>query len=206
MIESYEEYTNAQARLSELGASAFTLPEDEAEMHTLAEEIQAYEQAVGFRPAFEVCDEDSLAWYVGKIADAESRKKRIEAQAKAMIADEDRRIEGLQWRYGTQAEAVMRELLTQGRKGAKSVKLLTGTIGVKKTPGRVKFDGDVQAIPHGLFEHVVVQKVDAAELNRRIKVVGDTAYSVATGEELAVAGLSVTPESEKVYVKAGKEE
>lgn len=206
---THQEYLDAIAFLNQWFAADPERTIDDIQSYTPAGDalyrIQEYERVHEIEQppvAFRIDTAERLAWYTGKLVEAEAKKKRIQAQADAMIADVDRDVRGLQWRYGEQAESMLRELLTQGRKGAKSVKFLTGTITLKKTPGRVKFDGDLTNIPFELYEHVVSKKVDATALNKLIKVVGNTAYDTSTGQELSFEGLSVTPEGEKIAVKA----
>lgn len=203
-IETHEQYVAMQEQFAAIASN----PETATSVDALAEisaALTAYEREVlGCQPTFQVDNEDTLSWYVGKIADLESKKKRIQAQADAMIADCQREIDGLQWRFGDQVEGVLRSLLT-GRK--KSVKFLTGTIGLRKTAGRVSFEGEsYAALPAELHDKVVVEKVDSTALNRMVKVVDGKAYLTETGEELSVPGLIIKPESEKLYVKVGQEE
>ncbi|TDE87393.1 host-nuclease inhibitor Gam family protein [Deinococcus sp. S9] len=201
-IETHEQYLAAKQRFHELDQQADASPE---ELSDLASAILAYEEEViGVKPAFEVRDLDTLSWYVEKQSDLASKIKRIEAQAAAMIRDVQREIDGLEYRFGHQAERVLRENLT-GKK--KSLKFLQGTIGLRKTPGRVKFEGDIRDLPLAVaMRDVVITKVDQTKLNREIKVVGDKAYLLETGEEIGFPGLTVTPEGEKVFVKAGQED
>lgn len=204
MIETHAQYVAMQQQFNAI----VDAPETDTSAGALAElsaALTAYEHDVlGVREAFQVDDEDKLSWYTGKIADLESKKKRIQAQADAMIADCQREIDGLEWRFGEQAQRVLRGLLKGKRK---SVKFLTGTIGLRKTAGRVSFEGESYAtLPAELHDKVVVEKVDSAALNRLIKVVDGRAYRVDTGEEVEADGLVVKPESEKLYVKAGGDE
>lgn len=205
-IETHEQYLAAKNRFYVLDHTAGLSDDGYAEMHDLATSILDYERDVlGIVPEFRVRDSESLEWYIGKIADLESKKKRIQAQADAMIKDIDRNLAGLEFRFGDQAERVLRDQLTGKRK---SLKTLHGTIGLRKTPGRVGFGGPLERLAEQLgdeFAHTVT-KVDSAALNKAIKVVGGTAYFVDGGEEVQIEGLEIKPEGEKLYIKAGSEE
>ena len=207
MIETHEQYIQAKEQFHALNTFGPLTTEIESEMEGLAEDILTYERDVlGIRDAFQINSLSALEWYIGKIADRESLKKRIQAQADAMIADVDREIAGLTWRFGDQAEVFLRAQLT-GKK--KSLKTLRGTIGLRKTPARVSVQDPVALLaelPDDLREQVAVTKPDTTILNRLIKVIDGKAYRADTGEEVAASGLVVKPESEKLYVKSGGDE
>lgn len=200
-IETYEQYEQAAQRINRLYSDGLS---GTPEAQELAGALTTYEREVlgiEHRDGWTF----SLEWYVGKVADAEAKKARIQAQADAMIADEDRFIRSLQWRYGALAERALRESL-KGR--ARSVKFLTGTISLRAVPARVSVTDQetlVQSLPTDLYLEVVETKVSSALLNKAVKVTGDHAYRADTGEQLSLEGLSVTPASEKVTVKIEKE-
>lgn len=180
-------------------------PEGDALHRIDTYEAQQGEEMQRTTAFFQVDTMERLEWYVAKVAEKESLKKRIQAQADAMIADVEREIAGLQWRFGDQAEAFLRTQLT-GKK--KSLKTLRGTIGLRKTPGRVSV-GDAEALLASLPDtknEFVVEKVDSTALNRFFKVVGNKAYRIDTGEEVAVPGLVIKPEGETLYVKSAGDE
>ncbi|GAA5533864.1 hypothetical protein Dalu01_02272 [Deinococcus aluminii] len=185
---------------------------DHAEFHALYLAITAYEEDAGLaeapKPAFQITTPDHLAWYVGKKADLQSKAVRIKAQAAAMLRELEREEERLDARFAEQAEQVLRAQLS-GRK--KSVKFLTGTVGLRKVPGRVQV-ADEAALENAILtqapflDSVIVKKIDARLLNSLVKVEGDAAFLAEDGTVLALPGLQVTPGGEKFYVKAGNEE
>lgn len=209
-IETHEQYVQAVEQLrARRAALRSEHPEREyvvdQEGYDLGEAIAAYERDVlGIKEAFCINSESRLEWYIAKLTEGQSKKARIMAQAAAMCKDIDRELEGLRYRFADQAEAHLRTQLTGRRK---SLKTLHGTIGLRKTPGRVSFEGDMMTdLPDELYDRVVVTGVDSAALNRLIKVQGDSAYLAETGERVDFGGLKVKAESETLYVKAGAEE
>lgn len=208
LITTHEQYVYLKSYLEQLLSDPNHNPND-AQMtaQMTAQRLEEYEREVlGIKPEFRVDDEETLEWYVGKLADLESKKKRIQAQADAMIADCQREIDGLQWRFGDQADKVLRSLLSGRRK---SVKFLTGTIGLRSTPAKVKDGGlDLTALSFfhpDIYKAVVSEKVDYNALNRMVKVVDGQPVDAESGEVLEVAGLQIVPAVEKMYVKAGAE-
>jgi len=204
MIETHEQYLKAKADFHLHNGDPFG---DEDVVGDLARAILAYEQDVlGIKPTFRIDSEDALRWYVGKITDAESKKARIMAQAAAMCRDVERQAEGLRFRFEGEAMTFARTLLDGKRN---SVKFLEGTVQFRKTAARVSVEDAetlLQELPDDLRAEVREEKVNAAVLNRLVKVIEGRAYRVDTGEEVAVNGMKVTPEGETFSVKAGKED
>jgi len=184
---------------------------DHAEFHALYLQVTAYEEEAGVAQVpqqdFVIDSLERLEWYVGKKADLQSKKARLKAQAEAMLRDLERTEERLDWRYSQQAEQVLRMQLT-GR--SKSVKFLTGTVGLRKVPGRVQVIDEsalqqaIQAL-HPELGEVIVPRIDTALLSRLVKVEGEQAFVTEDGTVLELPGLGVVPSGEKFFVRAGKE-
>lgn len=205
-------YPEALTRIEHLwraGANKAEHP-DHTEFDRLYHEITAYEEDAGIAAAprtdFQLSTLEHLEWYVGKKADLASKISRIKAQAAAMIRDLEREEERLDWRYAEQAEAVLRTQLATRR--GKSLKLLTGTVGVRKVAGRVTVLDDAalqDAIrtqaPH--LQEAITTRVDPKRLSQLVKVIGDTAYRPDAGEaQDLLPGLGIVPERETFYVKS----
>ena len=204
-------YPDALARIQVLwnaGASQVGHP-DHAEFEGLYAAITVYEVAEGLsapQQQFQIDTLERLQWFVGKKADLQSRKVRLKAQYDAMLRDIERNEEHLDWRYAAQAEQVLRSNLGKGR----SLKLLTGTVGLRKSAARVGTTDDaalLQALEAagGELATVIEPKINLTALNRLIKVEGDVAYLVSEGTVAELPGLSIKPASEIFFVKAGKE-
>lgn len=204
-------YPDALARIQVLwnaGASQVGHP-DHAEFEGLYAAITVYEVAEGLsapQQQFQIDTLERLQWFVGKKADIQSRKVRLKAQYDAMLRDIERNEEHLDWRYAAQAEQVLRSNLGKG----KSLKLLTGTVGLRKSAGRVGATDDaalLQALEAagGDLAAVIEPKINLTALNRLIKVEGDVAYLVSEGTVAELPGLSIKPAGEAFFVKAGKE-
>ncbi|GBF04716.1 hypothetical protein DAERI_020313 [Deinococcus aerius] len=207
-------YSASLARIQELwcaGAGQADHPAH-AEFHALYEDIMGYEQEAGMstapEPAFQIDTVERLEWFVGKKADIQSKIARVKAQAAAMIRELEREEAGLDWRFGTQAERVLRAQLS-GRK--KSVKFLVGTAGIRKAPGRVQVT-DEATLERAILtqapylDSVIVTRIDTRTLNQLLKVEGDVAHLTEDGTRVELPGLSVTPVQEKFYVRAGQED
>lgn len=205
------EYQAALRRINELWQAGAGTPghPDHAAFDALHGTVTTHEQQLGLSAptpdTFQITTAKHLEWYVGKKADIASRISCIKAQAAAMIKDLEREEERLDWRYAQQAEGVLRGELTGRRK---SLKLLTGTVGLRKASGRLSVTDDaaLQAAIPKLAPHLqdaITTRVDPRRLGQLLKVVGDETYAAGDGEhQPALPGLHVTPEREVFYVKA----
>ncbi|WP_043805007.1 host-nuclease inhibitor Gam family protein [Deinococcus gobiensis] len=204
-------YADALTRIQALwnaGASQIGHP-DHAEFEGLYAAITVYEVAEGLsapQDQFQIDTLERLQWFVGKKADLQSRKVRLKAQYDAMLRDIERNEEHLDWRYAAQAEQVLRANLSKG----KSLKLLTGTVGLRKTAARVGTTDDAALLraleaAGGDLATVIEPKINLTALNRLIKIEGDTVYLVSEGTIAELPGLSIKPATETFFVKAGKE-
>lgn len=203
-IQNHDEYLAAARRLNEIWGAGLT----NAESDELIDRLKEYETEVlhmDTPEAFAIDTEERLEWFVGKVADLESKRKRVLSQAAAMVKDIDNQLAGIKFRYGQQAEDTLRSLLN-GR--SKSRKFLTGTVGVRKTPARVSVQDHATLyaeLPEDLRDEVSVHKIDPTILNRMVKVVDGHAYRTDTGEDVTVNGLKVVDPGEAFYVKTGDE-
>lgn len=189
MIQTHEEYVALKGNQTPDPATLEAIAEYEAGLPDLA--------AVPGDPG------SFLEWYTGRKADYASQKVRLKAQYEAMLRDIERQEEGLDYHFADRAERELRAQLT-GR--SRSVKFLTGTIGLRKKPGSVNgADVPLELWPEEA-QSAIVTKVDGTLLKKVVKVVGEKAYLAETGEPLELPGLRVTPESEAMYIKTGKEE
>jgi len=139
---------------------------------------------------FVVDSPEKAAWVVGKIAALDAKEKIITDQSKAMIADIENDRKYLMFRFGAQLEGWAAENLERGKK---SVKLLTGTLGFRKSGGRFKVVDEDAALGWAT-EHLpesvkIVQTVSSERLRQSF---------LSTGE--LPAGCDFTPEENKFYV------
>jgi len=158
------------------------------------------------RPAFAVTDEGSLSWYVNHLMRLEDEKARIQAQAAAMVADLEREAERLCHLYEDQARAVVRGLLAGRRQGARSVKLLTGTVGFRTVPARLEVRDRVNALDwvEAVAPECLEQRIDQVALGHRYKVHGAEVVDTSTGEVVAPLGFVPRPAEERFYIRAAR--
>jgi phage host-nuclease inhibitor protein Gam len=159
---------------------------------------------------FRISDAQTLAWYAGRLARYARDKVALKSQYEAMTRDIEREEESLVARFGVQAEAVLRDLLTQQkRKNAKSIKFLQGTIGFRTTPEGLKIE-DKEALMESmqtqmetqvLADKLIHQTIDATEFKRYFTVVNGSLFLRSTGEAVELEGLELTPAVEKMYTK-----
>ena len=76
-----------------------------------------------------VDDDKYASWVIGKLLDRAAQQKRVKAQAAAMVGELEADIRGLVWRFGRALETWAEPKIAAGRKGARSFKSLSGTIG-----------------------------------------------------------------------------
>ena len=77
-------------------------------------------------------DDDYAAWVVGKILDRQAQIQRVEAQAREMVAQLHNDLSGLAYRFKAPLQEYARRLIeSSGRKGQRSVKTLSGTLGFR---------------------------------------------------------------------------
>jgi hypothetical protein len=87
------------------------------------------EAAVGPAPSG---DDGMAAWVVGKILDRQAQIQRVEAQAREMVAQLHNDLSGLAYRFKAPLQEYARRLIeASGRKGQRSVKTLSGTLGFR---------------------------------------------------------------------------
>jgi|GEM_PF-5208381 len=164
------------------------------------------------RVEFAVDSPERLEWYVRKQAAIQDEIARVKAQAAAIVRDLERQAQGLEFRFGSQAEVTLRRLLADGkRKNAKSHKTFFGTIGLRTTPASLKVVREdavieaLRALPE-VADAAVVTRVDAAALKRLVKVQDGLLVVADTGEVVDLPGVQITEPEEKVYIKTAKAE
>lgn len=125
------------------------------------EEISHFLGRIG---EFEVEDEESANWVVGKIRERQMKAEDIKAQADAIIRDCNRAVEGILWKYGSALKEWAKTQLTKFKTGkrageyrTKNVKLLEGTIQFTKVGGWKCFDKD-------LFQAEFIDKLEKSVL------------------------------------------
>ncbi len=80
---------------------------------------------------------DRANWLLRKIANLDSEKARIKAQAEAILHQLDTDREGLLYLYGSQLEAFTRQELARTGNRRKSLTLLQGTCSFRTVPARL---------------------------------------------------------------------
>jgi phage host-nuclease inhibitor protein Gam len=151
---------------------------------------------------FQIDSEDKLAWYVDKLATIQEKQARITAQAEAMVADLEREADGLRFQFEGQARAMTEKLMKAAGNKVKHIKLLTGTIGFRRSPDRIAVR-DEAAVLLWAEQHapmLIARKVDSKRLAVRDGVV----IVKETGEVVEANGLEVALGEEKIYVKSAK--
>jgi hypothetical protein len=162
---------------------------------------------------FTITDESGLAWYARKIAAIDGEANRIQAQAKAMLADLDleREREALQFQFGQQAENVTRHLLEERGGRAKHIKTLYGNLGYRTKPARLEISNHAALLEWTSTNapELVETRVTATKLLERFKVssAGDVVFDLSSdAEPVALPGVVLHGAQEAFYIKAGSSE
>src|SRR5947209_5050438 len=95
-------------------------------------EVETTEQA----EAFTIDSDRAAEWLLRKLANLESEKARVQAQAAAIVKALDSDAERLNYLYGAQLEHYCRAKMEQGR--GKSVRFLQGTCAFRTVPAGVR--------------------------------------------------------------------
>jgi phage host-nuclease inhibitor protein Gam len=145
------------------------------------------------KPEFAIVDLNSATWAVGKMTALDSKESIVKAQYKAMMDDIENDRKFLMARFGAQ---LMTWTLENAKKGAKSVKLLTGTVSVRTVP-EAFFIADEDKFLEWALEHLpeVLKEKTVTHIDK--KAVEE--YFKKTGE--VPDGCDVKPSEERVYVK-----
>jgi hypothetical protein len=160
---------------------------------------------------FTIIDESGLAWYARKIAAIDSEANRIQAQAKAMLADLEREREALQFQFGQQAENVTRRLLEERGGRAKHIKTLYGNLGYRTKPARLEISNHAALLEwtSANAPELVETRVTATKLLERFKVssAGDVVFDLSSdAEPVALPGVVLHGTQEAFYIKTGSSE
>lgn len=147
-------------------------------------------------------DDDMAQWVIGKLCAKDEEMARIRQQAEAMIADVQRDKDGLLYRFGEVLKDWTRRRLALMRKGARSVKTLTGTAAFRTVPGRI-----VQVDPEKALAWAKAERPDLIREVVNVKgVPHEEAVIQTTGQVVTVVpdGFSWVPERETFDVKGLK--
>jgi phage host-nuclease inhibitor protein Gam len=151
---------------------------------------------------FHIDNEEKLTWYINTLLSIGEQQARIQAQAQAMVADLEREAESLRQRFGAEAEHYTKQVL-EGRGGrAKHLKLLTGTVGFRRSPDRIVVRHEQQLLEWA--EHhapsLIARKLDT----KRLAVRDGRVLVKETGEVVESSGIEVVAGEDKFYVKSAK--
>lgn len=151
-----------------------------------------------------VIDSDSSAdWYLGKLADLETRKARVKYQAKRMAEQIDSDINALKYKFEEQLKEYCRQRTANSRR--KSVSFFNGTASFRTVPAGLKIEDEDAFIQYALLspklESCVVQKLvlDKRQANNYVKKLAEE-----TGE--LCPGVVPVPSRESFSVSFGGDE
>ena len=152
------------------------------------------------RPEFHITDEASANWLLRKLANIEAEKKRVTANAAAIVAQLDSDADRLLHVYGSELQAWTRAELARKGNRRKSLPLLQGTCQFRTVPAGVRL-ADLpaalsyakNAVPHAVHTSVTLDTV-------KYRSVALTA--LATNGEV-LPGMQRTEERESFSVKFG---
>lgn len=191
--------------LWDMGAHKSTHPQH-AEFQALVAQARAVAPEA---ERFRIDTPEKLEWFISKRADIDSRLKRMEAQYRAMKKELEREAEWLDIRFAAEAEAITRSLLS-GRK--KSVKFLSGTAGIRKTPVTVSVLREVDAqqmfAQHPDLSPAIKTVIDLSAVKGTLQPTDSGELLLTTTGEVLQPddlGLMVRGGEEKFYIKAGQE-
>lgn len=157
------------------------------------------------RPAFAVTDRTSLEWYIRTVTAKQQEIATIRAQAEAMVNDLKREIERLEFVYGSQAEAVTRQLLEAARGNARHIKTLWGNIGFRASGPRLEITSIQQSLEWAQIHapELLRSSLDHRALSARFEVAPDGSSLVdkCDGSVLDIPGVGVRPAQERLYLR-----
>ena len=151
-------------------------------------------------PEFHIDSEGAANWYLRKLANIESEKQRIAAQAAKMLAALDADAQRLTRLYdGELQEYVRQELARQGNR-RKSLHFLQGTTAFRTVPASVKVSDERAALAYA--------RVSLPDAVRSVETLDTAKYREAAETALSfgevLPGVETTPQRESFTVKFGK--
>jgi len=146
---------------------------------------------------FHITDEATANWYARKLANIETERARVKAQAAKIVAQLDGEEKSLNDRFEAEAREWARAELEQRYKGRRrSLALLQGTFAFRAVPASLRVDDLAAALSTAATLGAV--KVDEAAYRRAA-----LDARKATGELLP--GVVIVPEREHFGVSFGKD-
>ncbi len=143
---------------------------------------------------FSIDSTDRANWLLRKLANLDTEKTRVKAQAEAILRQLDTDREGLLYLYGSQLEAFTRQELAKTGNRRKSLTLLQGTCGFRTVPARMSVTDAAAALDYA--------KANLPEAVKTLETLDPAAYrkrAEETGELLP--GLVALPSQEAFSVK-----
>ena len=126
---------------------------------------------------FCINSETRANWLLRKIANLDTEKARVKAQAEAILHGLDTDREGLLYLYGSQLEAFTRQELERQGGRRKSLTLLQGTCSFRSVPARMSVNDPAAALLHAkanLPEAIkTVETLDRAAYVHRAETTGE---------------------------------
>ena len=153
------------------------------------------------REEFRIDSENAANWYLRKLANIESEKQRVTANAAAIVAQLDSEANGLRYCFeGQLQEYVRRELAAKGNR-RKSLTLLQGTASFRTVGASLKISDPVAALDfcrRNLPDAVkTVETLDTAKYRQFAEKMQKA------GADTLPAGMDSVPEKESFSVKFG---
>jgi hypothetical protein len=151
------------------------------------------------RSEFHVTNDAAANWYLRKLANIEAEKRRVKAQAEAIVRQLDAEAERLRYLYEAELQEYVRQKVADGGNRRRSVHFLQGTCAFRTVPATVRITDTLAALDYAtrcLPEAVKTQQVlDTARYRQIVE---------ATGELLP--GVELTPDQEIFRLSIGKPE
>ena len=153
------------------------------------------------REEFRIDSENAANWYLRKLANIESEKQRVTANAAAIVAQLDSEANGLRYCFeGQLQEYVRRELAAKGNR-RKSLTLLQGTASFRTVGASLKISDPVAALDfcrRNLPDAVkMTETLDTAKYRQFAEKMQKA------GADTLPAGMDSVPEKESFSVKFG---
>ena len=157
-------------------------------------------------PPFCIDDMEKVEWLLRKLGNIEAEKKRVQAQAAAMVQQLDTDAGNLTRLFGDQLQAFVREELARRGGRRKSLTTLQGTCAFRLVPGGIRLTD-----PAAAFQHVKEQTGGYSELITLVEKLNLDQYRALAEQALnetgeLLPGMEDVPDREAFSVKFGPKE
>lgn len=135
-----------------------------------------------YETAFAIDSEERANWYLSKLANIETERARVKAQAAVILAALDRREQSLKGRFDAQLADWARERLAGAK--TKTLRLLQGTIAFRTVAGSLRLIDKEAAFVHARTELpeciITREELDAAAYRKRAQETGEVLPGIET--------------------------